>query len=728
MTEDTVETVELTSPGRWEFAANLPIHHEECGQCGEVAAPGPCSSCSAEVPEAEELAPEHAHRVQVLAPIRKESAELRVPTGVWGSISVTPGQYVQVAHDCGILEMLDQISRVHEDTDQIEFDDASAVGNSLRRALSLRLGLFDSLHERYGEFLRYEPGPQSVHLYDLIVELVEMTTAAFKLYVELFSAPTVGELILARDNLQELIEMIPYDATIDELNAWEADDPNSAIQHVIGEEGNFVSEGGSLDLPSVFGAFTGQAEPLEAMGARARPYFDYLIGTQEIEAVNASLLLVPAVRVGFLDRPFHAHKTSWLIYDLLELANAKSPDAVATLLNEQTDGTAIYESGKRVESSLSLITSMEHAETSDDRAYLSLTLGVYREVIESTLRPIGWLVHRLDRVLRGQDPLIEADAPTIGDLNARLLGSKSEHPASMWLGSSSDADLRNTESHAQYRYDRELGQMVDIKTSQEWSIDEISELIFKVNSAANGAQAGIDCFIASRDVVINGASWMRFDSHAEAATEFVGLMFRARGFTVSEVARDGRIRLGETSEASPDRLVASSLTAFELLDRNVDILVQGPNDEVLLDVSADSLNQAISAQKSVGELAVPLPLLDNAVRQGRSQPDAIREVLAIQLLSLFVTTMNELEEARSGEWPPLNVLRQAEGRLKFLSDLATINGCVSHQRNRKILRRIERTRLASESARVTGDMSGFLDRLLGLFRWAHKEDAPWPMQ
>jgi hypothetical protein len=227
-------------------------------------------------------------------------------------------------------------------------------------------------------------------------------------------------------------------------------DVDERVSLALGRVGRYTDDYGFLDPGRAFGAFSDEEEPLVKVGERARSYFGYLLSRrQEHRPQSDVLLILPAVTLAALDRPFLAHRLARQMRELIGLAWDRDAKAVRALFERTTnDGPLVFAAAARINKGLRLLVLQDRGVIDDDDVVREL-MRTYHEAAESAFGTLAWLALDLDRVAKGDAIDTNTQPPTLGVVEQQLAAAV--HPLAGALAASSDSLLRNAAGHSQYR-------------------------------------------------------------------------------------------------------------------------------------------------------------------------------------------------------------------------------------------------------------------------------------
>jgi hypothetical protein len=711
---------------RLEFLA------ECCPQCGEPREPGLCPQCGVEVGESEEVAEIAKARGKALESVDQCLQELieRFSALPDGNIIVSNDQFATAVSDAKIFEQLGEMTSLGSELEALDVNDRAVVGGKLRKAMEGRIAQVEGLLATCEELSLFDPQGPAQELRSVAAESGRYGARLTQAFMKILVAETIPVAREAGADMQELLDGFPYGDRISELlgemEAWIVPDFDARAALVLGRPGRYSDDHGFLDAGAVFGAFSDQAAPFEALAECARRYFSHLIGVGPVREVGIeSFLIFPAVGLATLDRPLGAHRISRSIYGLLDSAATADAEAVQRLVDRTiTESELIFHAVEQIQRGFKLLAAGEEAGLADDAAILKTIMDSYKELAETSFRTYGWLVVDLEKVKNGETPSQGSTPPTMGTLTAQL--EASHEPAAQQLAASSDSALRNACGHAQYRWDALAEEVHDMRTDQRWSLEDLELSVESMGSAIAGADAGYTCFLASGRAELKKPEWA--GNGPPGLLAFVAeATFSARGFRVIELQDQGRtvqIDYGGT----PDMLaLMSTLGGMTTLagDRDV-VKVLDQAGQTLLDVEVAAFREASEALPKFKDLAILAPFFSNAVRTTGDPDHALLESLTLMAFQVSTTA---LEDAEQGDGGASSMLKTAD-RLGYVIDFARARGGTHGGETKGLMRRLSRCRsFAFGAAQGDGNAATqFMEEFRTLSDWISTRGIVWPPQ
>lgn len=501
------------------------------------------------------------------------------------------------------------------------------------------------------------------------------------------------------------------------------DDVNERVARVLKRPGSYVDELGLLAPSLVFGAFADHDEPFAVLGRRSHEYFGHLLPRQLPEPLSAALLVIPAVTVAILDRPLVAHRCARLMASLCEQALEVDRDDVQRLVERTSEqASVIFAAAARIDRALRLLAVGERAGVVDDIAALDIVMKTLLELSEASFRSVGWLALGLQDIAGGKPLSAGGLPPTLGELEQRLAACPAE--LCKELAQSSDSALRNAAGHAQYTWDAEAEEVVDLRTSQRWDLDALTRIVDALLGAVAGTDAGYACFLVGRAIEIPLPTWAEGAGGAFLVELLAQALFAARGFEVCEISPDGgRIVLAADTERDLSRLVPVLAGLGAIATATTFCVHRQGDGNALVEVSAHVLSGARDAPAHLRDLALVDVMFDIGISTGGDPTEILHDVVAVLAKAAAMASLQQLAtEPHSSAGFALIGDRLAYGRA-----FAKARGTPGDSVIREVVVRLERATAASAAVRSAQQpIRRLISALMSLIRWADKQGVSWP--
>lgn len=714
------------------FTMRLEFLAECCPECGEPREPGLCPQCGVEVGESDEVAEIAQARAKALESVDQRLRELVEHFGELpeGNVIVTNDQFATAVSDARIFERIGEMTGLGAELEALDVNDQAVIGSELRKAMERRIAHVEALLRACEDLALFDPQGPAKELRTVAAESGRYGAKLTQAFVKILVAETIPAARKAEAEMQELLDGFPYTERIGELlkemEAWIVPDFDARAALVLGRPGHYSDDYGFLDVGAVFSAFAGEEAPFEALAECARGYFSHLIDAGPIREVGIeSLLVLPAIGLGTLDRPLGAHRISRSIYGLLDGAAAADAEAVQHLVDRTiTESELIFAAVEQIKRGFQLLAAGEEVGLADDAAILKTIMDSYKELAETSFRTYGWLMVDLDRTKQGEALSQGSTPPTMGTLTAQL--EASQEPAAQRLAACSDSALRNACGHAQYRWDAVAEEVLDMRTDQRWSLEDLELSVESMGAAIIGADAGYTCFLANGQAELRKPEWA-----GKGATGLTMLVaeatFGARGFRVIELQDQGRTALIDYDD-TPDMLsLMSALGGMATLVGNDGVVkVLDQSGQTLLDVEVAAFREASEAPPKFKDLAILAPFFSNAARTTGDRHPALLEWLTVMANQVMMTA---LEAAERADFGASSMLTTAD-RLGYAIDFSRARGGAHDGETERLLQRLTRCRsFAFAAAQGNGNAAGqFVDEFRALNDWISTRGIVWPPQ
>ena len=354
---------------------------------------GTCPDCGAEVAETAETSEEVEARIAALGPLATTAEELVPELRATSWIIAFLGQFATAISDAELYDRAAAMADLGHVLGGLDLDDKSIIGRSVRRTLNGRISDLRELLGVCQELGAMLPDAPAGEARDLAIAAGEYGASLLLTFLRLLTSPSIREVRESEAELNRLLEGFPPGNRMSELideSGYLAtlDDIDDRAGRVLQRPGIYTDELGMLSLPLVFGAFSDEVQPLLELANRARDYFAHLLPSDLPEPAWATLLAVPAVTVGTLDRPLVAHRCARLTSELCELAWKANPGQVEWLVERTSEqGALIFAAAARIDRSTRLLAVGDRAGAVDDVAVLDTLMRAYLDLWRRVSEP-----------------------------------------------------------------------------------------------------------------------------------------------------------------------------------------------------------------------------------------------------------------------------------------------------------------------------------------------------
>jgi hypothetical protein len=699
----------------------VPFAAMKCPNCDVPREPGPCPECGNEVP-APEIDEQANARARAFRPLVERLMEIRDRFDEIGEgeIPLTPDQFLQAMNETDIYERAGQMAKVGGELSGLDLADHKVVGGAARKIVAAHLDRVEQLLTRCEEIGRFRAEPPADELRALAIEAGCFGVDIASALVGAVAAQSFDEARREAARAQKLLTGFPLGDAIslalEKLEPVAVPDLNRRLALALGGEGDFIDEDGNLDISRILTGFADEEEPLAVLAERAETYFAYLIDGHSQGDGSGAILLPSLALVAASDRPLRTHSAAWLLKERLSRATHADKTATRVLVDRTTaQGALIYTALSRVERAVGKLGDDSEAEHAIDQV-----MSAYKNLAETTFRTIGWLSTSLDMIIDGKEIPVEEHPPMLGELCHRLARGSA---LSKLLAESVDPGLRNAEAHSQYQWIASREVVKDLRTKQEWTVDEISEALIVLSSCLAGADAGYACFVVSGGMPGELPDWLHEDETPIVFEMLATLCFAPYGHEIETVEdRGGTVILRKAGSRDPARLIPPLGGMGTFADAET-FSVRTVEGDVLVEVGANEVRAAITAKSVFKDLSLLNLAYENS-RGGAADSERVDDEFAA--FAAKVIGVSGLRALTAGNFGPgvLNDLRdRVNWGANFLKRLDTDK--VDLGALQKRLLRI-RDSLSKASRGTSGSIESLATRLTNLAEWAEETGFSWP--
>ncbi len=679
--------------------------------------------------EPAEIATIAAARQQALAPLLVEIGELKEGFDCLSEprVPLSSEQFAAALEDLGVLELINDAVLGPQRLAKLDLDDGQSVGRLLRLAAAEEVARIRTLLELIAELACFAPAEPAAELQERTVGAARRVAEAIEWLLEAIAAGTLGDVRAGEEHLQAALDALDFFSLedFDRLHETSAPDLDVRIALVLRKRGRYTDETGCLHPGLVFGAFAGEASLFGKLGERATAYLGHLLPGTEVNEAEAAMLILPAVTLASLDRPFFAHRHAREMVELLTSALAEDRGEVRRVLERTTnEGPRIFASASRIHKGMRLIFEAGGAEAIDDELILREVMIAYQELTESAFRSHAWAVLELVAIATGASRA-EGPPPTLGALNQRLEASSCR--LAQALGRACDPELRNALAHAQYRWNRRAAQVEDLRTGRAWSLDEFDRSARALVNAVVGVDTGY-CCVAISEGMAPELPQTPSAGHSPEITSLLGqAIFAANGYEVLGLADEGAaVTVASVGNGSDLTTLMNALASLSVLvpDGQAYRVDEGGAGRPLLNVSGEAMRTATGAPQVAQDLAIVAAFCDSEARVGGRPGEAACRGLALQAKIVAAAAMYDL--AHSGV--TTSVLARMRTRVEVVREFATTHRELGEPMRGTTVRRLERI-VACSYAIERGERKALektVARINALFTWAEETGVTWP--
>jgi hypothetical protein len=716
-------TCELEDGGPFTFT--LEFKAECCPECGEPREPGLCPECGVEVSSSSEVAEMARARSRALQGIDSQLDHLiagfrELPAG---NIVVSNDQFARAVSDADLFPQLGAMTGIGHELEALNVNDPKVIGGELRQRMAARVGQVEKLLHSCEDLSRFDPRGPAAELRSVAVESGLYGARLNKAFIRILVAETIPAAREAEAEMQSLLGGFPYSERIRELLAqmeeWIVPDFDARAASIVGHPGVYSDEHGSLDVEAVFGAFSGPGA-IEQLAERSRRYFAHLLeGESSADIALESLLIVPAIEIGTLDRPLRAHRIATGLFALLGSAADVAPQPVQELV-EQTaaESRLVLEANEQIRRGAQLLQAGEKAGVVDQAMVVKMTMDAYKDLSETAFRTFGGLIVQLARIKR-RAHTGASEPPTLGALETELAAS--EELVAHQLADGCDPALRNACAHSQYRWDEESQTVHDMRSDRRWTLEEVQEREALLSEAVAGAGAGYSCYLVGSRATLGVPQWVASEARGLSRVISAAIL-RSRGIDVTDVIDQSRTVVIGDDEPDVQGLMGGLASLSALLNHDDVIRVKRGSGEVVAEVEVSAFREWSEAEEPYKDLALFAPFLSNATRTPDPQ-EALTALLAVQINQVL---RDILDSSDTGQLDAAAMLRVGD-RFGYVVDSARIYCPDPGPEVQRILKAAERCRSAAFAA--TRDQTAgrrFLRSFEMLNEWVQERGVVWP--
>lgn len=707
------------------FTFRIPFAVGECPNCGEVGVPGICLECGQEIPDTDGTQKLVSGRIAAFTELLDESTDLlsSYDQPPEPRTTVDLPQFYFCSADLDLVARSIDLAYLGTDLAEQDFEDASAIGGSARSQVKKTIEKVRALRDDTWEVCLFEVDGSGAELRDLVIEVGRWGASVVNCFLRVLCTADISE---AKSLVPELKAMIdfPYADRLAEANAklgLEAPNDDARIAGVVGRDGRYTDEFGSIDINALYGAFADSEVPLEVLSERAAGFFRQVLGVVPGESGANSLLLLPAVVLATLERPLLGHRTARLSYSLAARAHEANPQAFQAIAQRVADQAGIlFSAASRIRASFRLLAAGNPTGQADSETTIATALNAYQEIGESTYRLFGWMSIDLGLIAQGKTPESSNDSPMIGSLVEQL--SASSEPTAIELGKALDVELRNAVAHSRYEWDEENRVVQSLQSETSWELERLECLMDDLVAIVAGIDAGWACFFVEQNVELDALPAAK--SSRDINLFAVTITFGSRGVEVTDFDPEmGAVYVAVPESIDPEALlpplagivgICQSADSFTLRSK------EAPHP-VLLEIQGDVGRRASQAKPPVQYFAVLDISLSAMLSSGRNPEDALREIAIVGAKNIGFGGLRQIVES-----PHDDVLReisvQAVHWLKWLEEFSS-----EDKQLKKLESKLSNIAVNASQAEF-GDQRylALVDQLSALGRWAEKRGVYWP--
>jgi hypothetical protein len=711
---ETCDTCGAAAPdddGPTKFRLSLIFASEDCPACGATGAASPCQKCGSEIPAPEPNAATKA-RMSALAPLEARARTLvasfdDIPDP---HITVTPSQLAAAIVDARVPGRTLELIAFARSVDDLDLEDPAAIGGETRRRLAAMLDEVEQLRDFSRLLAEFEAAEEVAELPALVGRLgrggaviIEKVLSALVTETPADAAAAARELQAALGSPAGANEITALLAALPELDA--PDDVNARVATVTGRKGTYTDE---LGLPSpelIFAAPPGENTSFAALALGARRYMSHLLDTPEEVSDAQAMLILPAVQLALLDRPFEHHRRAELVRELLRDAAAKDPTGLDAVLSAYEDHAGLaFETAMRVRRQIRLLATGEVLSPID---FVESSVEMYRQLAESHFRAAVRCVLAARAVLTGKNP--PPESPLLGDIEKRLTGWHDE------LGRSLDGvierHLRNGEAHQDYRVDPATLEIV-LQNGSRLTVDDVAKLTEDLGGAVAAIEAAVSCHTINTGRT-PAPHWLAAGESPRLVELVARMVAAGLGITIENFTTENgtvTVIVPEGSEIGQWK-ARTVLAAARPLAPSASMFETYKGGRLMAAFNSEVFDRWSAAPEDVQPLVMIEMLYESSVRCGANEADTLRDAIATCLRF----TINEPISTP----PTPREIRTIDHRLKVTARMAARHGASSGGELSEPLAQVKSARESLKRATKSQDFARrFGKSMVALSMWA----------
>lgn len=701
------------------FEISIPFSAVVCPTCDVPREPGTCPECGQEIPPPE--TDEHARaRGRAFGPLRERITAIRSQFDAIGDgvIPTTPGQFLDAVRETEILGRAAELAGSARRLNGLDLADRTVVGGAARMALVSLVEVCEEMLAECADLGRFRPIQTGSDLRKLAIASGRYGVEVAEASVSIVAAQSYDEARTQGEHLNGLLDGFPladaYSDTLEKLQEEVEPDLNERLGLALGVDGQFVDEDGALDMTRMLVSFAEEEQPLQVLGERAVSYFSHLFeGEPPTDGQGA--ILIPALSlICSSTHPLRSHSIAMALRQQLSEALRIDPEATAALIESTSaQGALIYTALGRVERVFN-----DFDQRSDPAQLIDDVMRAYKDITETSFRSMGWLAVRLHRINAGRGGVVDQHPPMLRDLSNQLATCGR---LGQLLVDSLDVELRNAEAHSQYQWISAQEVVRDLRTGQEWTVEEIADALALLVACLAGIDAGYGCFVVEADLPGGIPEWLQSGDTPIAIEMLATICFAPYGHEIERLEDEGgTVVLKKVGSRDPARLVPpiGGLAAFTDTDTYRVCSIYG---DQLIAVSAAEVRKAIHAPGIFKDLAM-LDLTYQSSRELSEDHGRVDDQFAAFLAKVIgVSAMQALVASDISPTALSDIRERARWGIDFLRELNCEEVDCGDLR-----RRLGRIRDAAPRASHQGGVESLATLLGGLVETAEATGHQWP--
>ena len=337
------------------------------------------------------------------------------------------------------------------------------------------------------------------------------------------------------------------------------------------------------------------------------------------------MLVLPAVQLALLDRPFEHHRRAELVRNLLREAEAKDPATLdATLSAYEEHAGLAFATSMRVRRQIRLLATGEVLSPID---YIESAVEMYRQLAESHFRAAMRCVLAVRAAVDGSTP--PAESILLGGIEDVLSGWHVE------LGRSLDGvierHLRNAEAHQDYHVDPATFEIV-LQNGSRLTPDDLTELAEDLAGAVAAVDAAVSCHTIDTGRTVS-PQWLTAGESPRLVEMIAGTVAAGLGITIENLnIIDGTVTIELPADSDLGQEKARTLLwSARPLAPSASVFEAYKDGRLMAAFTSETIDRWSGALEDERPLLIIEALYESAVRCGASEADGLRDAIAMCL-------------------------------------------------------------------------------------------------
>jgi hypothetical protein len=713
---ETCETCGTAAPEAvgTKFELRLAFAVEECPSCGKTGFGGTCASCGGEIP-APELNPATKARTKALRPLVDTARALVASFEHFpeAHITVTPSQLAATINDAHVPGRVLELLAFARSVGDLDLEDPAAIGGETRRELSATLDEIEGIRDLarlLSEFEADEQVPEQVaKLPGLVARLGRAGAVVIEKVLTMLVAETVVAASAAAKDLQSALDPSTDNDEIERLlhllgDTTVSEDMNARVALVTGRDGTYTDALGLPDPVLIFAAPPGENTSFASLARGARRYLSHLLDNTDEGSDAQAMLVLPAVQLALLDRPFEHHRRAELVRNLLREAEAKNPAALDSALSTYEDHAGLaFATSMRVRRQVRLLATGEVSPVD----YVESSVEMYRQLAESHFRAAMRCVLAARAALNGTKP--PAESILLGGIENLL--SAWDDELGLSLDGVIERHVRNAEAHQDYYVDPATLEIV-LRDGSRLTPDDLSSLAEDLAGAVAAVDAAVSCHMIDTDRTVS-PRWLTAGESPHLVEVVAHTVAAGLGITIENFSiNDGTVVIELPVDSAVGQEKARTLLwSARALASSASLFEAHKDGRLMAAFPAEAIDRCSGAPEDARPLLIIEALYESAVRCGASEVDSLRDAIATCLRF----TVNEPVSMP----PKPDEIGLFARRLQVIERLAARHRAASYRELREPLGLVNRARRSLSKATTSQQIVQQLDRAMSVLgAWA----------